>query len=235
MNKFVVAAVSFTAGVAAGFTVAQFIEIEREENARVWANDIQKETPKPAASVEAKPQVDPAETESPSDDDPSALLSKGPAHVAMPGQNGVNYTKVQQIVKENGYTDPEDIQAVIDDPENEETYEERVEREQEELTEAMSDYRKKNKDKIVPIQRDEWDTDFPEVDYNKADLYYFTVDDVLTDEDGNIVDEAEFIGAKPRQFGWMENDEERIYIRNNPKETDYQVWKEKCASSDWWA
>lgn len=237
MNKFVVAAISFTAGVAAGFTVAQFIEIEREENTRVWANDIQKETPKPVAPVEVKPQsqVDPAETESPKEDDPSELLSKGPAHVAMPGQNGVNYTKVQQIVKENGYTDPEDIQAVIDDPENEESYEERVQREQEELTEAMSEYRKKNKDKIVPIQRDEWDTDFPEVDYDKADLYYFTVDNVLTDEDGNILDEQEYLGAKPRQFGWMENDEERIYIRNNPKETDFQVWKEKCASSDWWA
>lgn len=235
MNKFVIAALSFSAGVAAGFAVSQFIEIEREENTRVWADDIQKETPKPVAVSEAPKQIDPAETESPKDDDPNELISKGPAHVAMPGQVGVNYSKVQQIVKESGYTDPEDIQNVIDDPENEETYEERIDREQEEISEAMSEYRKKNKDKIVPIQRDEWDTDFPEIDYDKQDLYYFTTDDVLTDEDGNIVDEAEYIGSKPRQFGWMENDEERIYIRNNPKETDFQVWKEKCASTDWWA
>lgn len=234
MNKYVIAALSFAAGVVAGFTVAQFIEIEKVEDTRVYANDIKKETPIVKKPDEEKP-VDPSELETPSDDDPDELISRGPAHVAMPGQTGVNYSKVQKIVKENGYTDPEDIQRVIDDPDNEETYEERIAREEEELSEAMSEYRRKNKGKIVPIQKDEWDTDFPEIDYDKQDLYYFTTDNVLTDEDGNVVDEAEYIGLKPRQFGWMENDEERIYIRNNPKETDYQVWKEKCASTDWWA
>lgn len=234
MNKYVIAALSFAAGVVAGFTVAQFIEIEKVEDTRVYANDIKKETPIVKKPDEEIP-VDPSELETPSDDDPDELISRGPAHVAMPGQTGVNYSKVQKIVKENGYTDPEDIQRVIDDPDNEETYEERIAREEEELSEAMSEYRRKNKGKIVPIQKDEWDTDFPEIDYDKQDLYYFTTDNVLTDEDGNVVDEAEYIGLKPRQFGWMENDEERIYIRNNPKETDYQVWKEKCASTDWWA
>ena len=101
--------------------------------------------------------------------------------------------------------------------------------------EAMSEYRKKNKDKIVPIQSDEWDTDFPEVDYEHKDLYYFVNDDVLTDDDGNPVDEEEYIGKRPRQFGWMSNDEEKIYVRNNPKETDFQVWKHKCSSEEFWS
>ena len=230
MNKFAIAAISFAAGAAAGFMVGHFVTIEKEEEERVWADDIKKNSP-----VTSTNKIDPAETERPTEDDPDELVSKGPAHIAKPGQPGVNYAKVQQIVKENGYTDPEDIQEVIDDPENEETYEEMQEREMIEASEAMSEYRKKNKGKIVPIQKDEWDTDFPEVDYDHKDLYYFTTDDVLTDEDGNVVDEEEFIGSKPRQFGWMSNDEERIYIRNNPKETDFQVWKEKCASEDWWA
>ncbi len=98
----------------------------------------------------------------------------------------------------------------------------------------MSDYRRKNKDKIVPIQKDEWDTDFPEVDYDKKDLYYFVGDNVLTDEDGVQLDIEEYMGTRPGQFGWYSNDDERIFIRNNPKETDYQVWKQKCTSKEWW-
>lgn len=232
MNKYVTIALSFAAGAVAGFTVAQFISIEREDKTKVTAEDLRKVEP---VIKQVEKKEDPAESERPTDDDPNELISKGPAHIAMPGQNGVNYAKVQEIVQENGYSDPEDIQAVIDDPDNEETYEERLEREAIEGTEAMAEYRKKNKGKIFPIQKDEWDTDFPEVDYEKKDLYYFTTDEVLTDADGNQVDEEEYIGTKPRQFGWMANDEEKIYIRNNPLETDFQVWKEKCASTDWWS
>lgn len=233
MNKFMIAALSFSVGALAGFGVGYFlswketeevIETPEQPKEKVYADDIKKEEP--------VQKVDPAEEESPQDDDPNQLVSRGPAHMAMPGQVGVDYSKVQKIVKENGYTSPEEIQEVIDDPENEETYEEREEREALEASEAMSEYRKKNKGKIVPIQSDEWDTDFPTIDYEKKDLYYFTLDDVLTDEEGHVLDEAEYIGVKPRQFGWMSNSEDKIYIRNNPKETDFQVWKEKCASTD---
>lgn len=235
MNNYVVAALSFAAGTVAGFTLAQFIVIEKEDKAkeqtRVWADQIKTE-PKP--EIPEAPQVDPAEEESPKDDDPAELISTGPAHIAQPGVKGVNYSKVQQIVKENGYTDPEDIKAVIDDPDNEETYEERLERERLEMETAMSEYRKKNKDKIMPITEDEWYTDFPEVVFEKQDLYYFTEDDVLTDENGTHLDEEEYIGLKPRQFGWMANDERKIYIRNHPKERDFQVWKQHCESAEWW-
>ncbi len=238
MNKITCAALGFSVGAIVGFTLGHFIIIEKDEvhENKVTADDLRKEKVEETPKVKVDVVItDPAETESPKDDDPDQFISSGPAHIAKPGQPGVNYAKVQQIVKENGYTDPEDIQEVIDDPENAETYEERMEREQIEMSQAMAEYRKKNKDKIVPIQKDDWDSDFREVDYEKKDLYYFTTDDVLTDEEGNHLDEAEYIGVKPRQFGWMANDEEKIYIRNNPKETDYQVWKQRCASSDWWA
>ena len=32
----------------------------------------------------------------------------------------------------------------------------------------------------------------------------------------------------------LNNEEDRIYIRNHPKETDFVVWKENCESTDWW-
>ena len=234
MNKFVLAAISFAAGAAAGFAVGYYISFEEEEETRVYATEL----PKPTEKVVEFPKVDPAETERPHDDDPVdpvQMVSAGPARIAQPGQPGVNYAKVQQIVQENGYTDPDDIQRVVDDPDNEETYEERIERQEIEREQAMAEYREKNKGKIVPIQREDFETDFPETDYDHKDLYYFTGDDILTDEDGNIVNEEEFIGNKPRQFGWMANDEDRIYIRNHPKETEYAVWKERCLSTDWWS
>lgn len=237
MNKFVIAALSFTAGAIAGFTVAHFISIEKEEQEkeRVYANDIKEIKPVKNPVGDIPEKVDPAELEVPKDDDPNDFVSRGPAHIAKPGKPGINYSKVNEIIKENGYTDQEDIEAVLEDPDNEETYEERVEREALEVSQAMADYREKNKGKIVPITKDEWDTDFPEIDYEHKDLYYFTMDDVLTDEEGNHLDEAEYIGVKPRQFGWMANDEEVIHIRNHPKETDFKIWKEKCNSTDWWA
>lgn len=251
MNNIAVAALSFTAGVVAGFAVAQFVEIDKGEKAeekpdRVTAADIKKEQVEAekvysdaAKALEkyngaTEEPVDPAEAEAPQDDDPTEFVSSGPAHIARPGKPGVNYAKVQQIVQEKGLTSEEEIQDVINDPDNEETYEELVEREQEEFSSAMAEYRKKNKDKIVPITRDEWDTDFPEVDYEHRDLYYFTGDKVLTDEDGNTVDIEEYMGTKPGQFGWYDNAEEVIYIRNNPKETDFKVWKEQCMSYEWW-
>ena len=240
MNKFVIAALSFTAGAIAGFTISRIISRENEEPNRVSAEDIKKEMDELIAS-QKKPEVDisekvsdPAESEVPQDDDPNDFISRGPAHLARPGQKGINYSKVNQIIKDEGYTDPADIEALLEDPENEETYEEREEREALEETSAMAEYRSKNQGKIAPITKEDWDSDFQEVLFDKKDLYYFTSDGVLTDEEGNHLDEEEYIGKKPRQFGWMNNDEEKIYIRNHPKETDFQVWKEKCASEDWW-
>lgn len=228
-KKFVVMTLAFTAGVIAGFVVAQFVEIDRgeqkKEESRVYANDIPKNP-----QVEEQPKlVDPAEAEHPKDDD-EELISRGPAHIAKPGQNGINYSKVQKIVQENGYSD-----AVVEDPDNEETYEEREEREALERSQAISEYKEKNKGKIVPMPEEEWDTDFPETDYERADLHYFQGDDKMTDDDGTYISEEEYIGKKPRQFGWMHNDEERIYIRNHPKEMEYQVWKHDVSSTDWWA
>lgn len=231
MNKYVIAALSFAAGTVAGFIVAQFISFEHDEETRVTADEIKNET----NAKKLVEEIHKKEAEHPKDDDPTELISRGPAHIAMPGQNGINYSKVNKIIKENGYITQEEIEEVLNDPDNEETYEERVEREEMEASEKMSEYRKKNKDKIVPIQKDEVETDFRDVDYDIKDLYYFTTDDVLTDDDGNHINEAEYIGVRPRQFGWMENAEGVIYIRNNPKETDFKVWKQHCASSDWWA
>lgn len=240
MNKFILVSISFVLGAAAGFAAGYFLTIEEDESTRVYGNDIkpeEKPTVEAPVSAQAPAPVDPAESEAPTEDDapdPAQIVSTGIAKTPTPGHPGVDYSKVAKIVKENGYTSVEDIQGVINDPDNEITYEEMLEKQQIETDQAIAEYRAKNKDKIIPLSADEWDTDFPQVDYPRGDLHYFVEDDLFTDDDGNPINEEEYIGNRPRQFGWMANNEDKIYIRNNPKETDYVVWKHRCTAEDWW-
>lgn len=115
----------------------------------------------------------------------------------------------------------------------EETYEERLEREAEEALEHSEKYKRDHKGKIELMTSDEWDTDYPESDYEREDLYYFTESDILTDEDGHQLPEAETIGTKVRQVGWMQSPDEVIYVRNHPQEKEYRIFKEHCTVEDW--
>ena len=125
-----------------------------------------------------------------------------------------------------------------DDEEEDEEYEEDYESSKE-----YSNYRNKNKNKIIVLPEDNigetWNRDIgndpsnPEVIYEEEELYYFTVDDTLTDEDGNIIDEDQYLGPKPRQFGWFTNDKEDLFIRNNPLERDFRVNKVRAVRSDY--
>ena len=238
-NGFVIATLSFAAGALLGFFVGSQLNKEKdEENSRVWSGQIKKEKKEAEKkpSGENQPKVVNAEEvfkhheeiQHPEDDDPeqrAPFVSGGPAKIPTPEKPGVDYSKVARIVKENGYSDPEDIQKVIDDPENSETYEEFCNR----IAENA-----KKKFKIVPISKEEWEQAFEDDGLDKLDLYYFTADNVLTDDEGNVVDELEYIGSKPRQFGWMDNDEDEIFIFNEAKDVYYHVWKERCSSVEWW-
>lgn len=112
-----------------------------------------------------------------------------------------------------------------------------------ESSKEYSNYRNKNKNKIIVLPEDNigetWNRDIgndpsnPEVIYEEEELYYFTVDDKLTDEDGNIIDEDQYLGPKPRQFGWFTNDKEDLFIRNNPLERDFRVNKVRAVRSDY--
>ena len=117
----------------------------------------------------------------------------------------------------------------------------------EEMEEAIDssqeyeDYRRKNKNKIIVLPEENieytWnreegnDPNNPDVAYEEEELYYFTEDDTLTDEDGNIVDEEQYLGPKPRQFGWFTSDKEDLYVRNNPLERDFRVNKVRAERS----
>lgn len=230
------AMLAFTAGTALGFAVGYFLnkketEAREQEAIEAFKNYSQQsevEEPENSQGTETEKQFDFSEVK--------------PAKFAKPdGTKGINYSKYNKDLQEkldsespsdddpdDGYEDEE-----LDMEDYEETYEEMLERQSEEYIEHAEQYKREHKGKIELMQSDEWDTDFPETDYEHQDLYFFTEDDKLTDEDGNVLDEEEYIGPKVRQVGWMRSPDDVIYIRNHPKEKEYRVFKERCAITDW--
>ena len=236
MNKAVLATLCFAAGAGFGFAVGYFMVNKKES-----AEDKQFVEP---IHIEEKPKQEPEKSQ-------EGVFDIKPARLAKkPGDVGINYTEFVKDLQYKQETqsppedEPEDEETDIPDEEEsiedqmrmedfEETYEERLERESEEALEHSERYKREHKGKIELMTEDDWDTDFPETDYEREDLYYFTESDILTDEDGNQLPENETIGPKVRQVGWMQSPDENIYVRNHPKEKEYRVFKERCAVEDW--
>lgn len=222
---------AFTAGTALGFAIGYFLN-KRESEAKA------KEAIEAFELYSQKSEV----INNDECEDDIKFEGVKPAKFAKPdGTKGINYSKYnkdlqEKIDSESPSDDDPDDEYELDDlnmEDYEETYEEMLERQSEEYIEHAEQYRREHKGKIELMQSDEWDTDFPETDYEHQDLYYFTEDDKLTDEDGNVLDEEEYIGPKVRQVGWMRSPDDVIYIRNHPKEKEYRVFKERCAIIDW--
>ena len=170
-----------------------------------------------------------------------------PAKIATPGHDGVDYKAYGDRVKKNHYTPEDDGYAEeehpVDSDEDDggevneedftETYEERIENEIKESSEMDEKYRKEHKGQIIPITEAEFHSPCPEVLYPHEDLYYFS-DGKLCDDDGNDLEVIEeYLGDRPGKFGWFDNDEPIIFIRNNVLEKDYQVNKEHCTRAEW--
>lgn len=156
--------------------------------------------------------------------------------------------KTEYTTKAAVYSEDEEDDYVDDHPRDDDEEDDYVDEEDEEFedyesSKEYSNYRNKNKNKIIVLPEDNigetWNRDIgndpsnPEVIYEEEELYYFTVDDTLTDEDGNIIDEDQYLGPKPRQFGWFTNDKEDLFIRNNPLERDFRVNKVRAVRSDY--
>ena len=224
---------AFTAGTALGFAIGYFLNKRESEAKEQEAMEAFK-----LYSQKSEETIKNDECE-----DDVKFEGVKPAKFAKPdGTKGINYSKYNKDLQEKidsespSDDDPDDEDECDDDlnmEDYEETYEEMLERQSEEYIEHAEQYRREHKGKIELMQSDEWDTDFPETDYEHQDLYYFTEDDKLTDEDGNVLDEEEYIGPKVRQVGWMRSPDDVIYIRNHPKEKEYRVFKERCAIIDW--
>ncbi len=229
MNKAVLATLCFAAGAGFGFVVGYYMVTKKD-------------------SAEDKEFVEPIPVDKKSEPEPENsqkdIYEIKPARLAKkPGEKGINYTEfvrdLQYKMETTSPSEDDDLEdeGTIEDQMNmedfEETYEERLERESEEALEHSEKYKRDHKGKIELMTSDEWDTDYPESDYEREDLYYFTESDILTDEDGHQLPEAETIGTKVRQVGWMQSPDEVIYVRNHPQEKEYRIFKEHCTVEDW--
>ena len=164
------------------------------------------------------------------------IVSSGPAKLATPDTPGVNYSAYAKKIEELNYqrgalapTDGDDTELTEEEdediPEDEETFEERKDRENDEINEECEKYRKKKGDQIDVLGNNPIDDDYPNISYQTESLLYFIPDDFVTDMVGNRIDEMDILGNKLRRFGWFQNEQEYVWVRNNKYETDYQITK----------
>ena len=180
------------------------------------------------------------ESELPVENKPVVKTVVKAAKLATPEAPGIDYTLYSKMKEEETKKAESESPSEEDTEEDEEemeapmeTYEERLEREAEEENAQYQLYQKKKGDKIDVLGNEAVDSEYPEVHYPGEELYYFTEDDIITDEDGNEIDEKSLIGDKLRRFGWMKNEQEAVWVRNNPRETDYHVNKVKDSRDSW--
>lgn len=206
---------TFAAGVALGFLASRAMEKQKAEEEPIPVKDDVVE--KTEDKEEVKP-VDPAKPQ---------VHSNGPAKIATPENPGVDYQAYAKKVEELGYKPKP---GEIDIPE--ETYTERMEKENEELNEQYIQYEKKKGNKIAVLGNTPIDEEYPDIHYEEATIYYLAMDDLLVDEDGKAIDELEILGDKLRKFNWYTGEQRDIWVRNNPKKMDYHVIKYDTSYDD---
>ena len=225
----------FIIGAAVGFLLGyKFKEQEDSAEREELVNQI-----KEVDKTHNEPQV---QSENKKNDKPvitdvnPKIVSAGPAKLATPDIPGVNYSAYAKKIEELNYqrgslapTDGDDTELTEEEdediPEDEETFEERKDRENDEINEECEKYRKKKGDQIDVLGNNPIDNDYPNVSYQTESLLYFIPDDFVTDIVGNRIDEMDILGNKLRRFGWVQNEQESVWVRNNKYETDYQITK----------
>ena len=225
----------FIIGAAVGFLLGyKFKEQEDSAEREELVNQI-----KEADKIHNEPQV---QSKNKNDNKPvitdvsPKIVSDGPAKLATPDTPGVNYSAYAKKIEELNYqrgalapTDGDDTELTEEEDEDisedEETFEERKDRENDEINEECEKYRKKKGDQIDVLGNNPIDNDYPNVSYQTESLLYFIPDDFVTDIVGNRIDEMDILGNKLRRFGWFQNEQESVWVRNNKYETDYQITK----------
>ena len=187
-----------------------------------------KEEPVVTPTIPATP--DKQQEEKKTSFDPSKIVSPGPAKIAMPNEPGIDYVNYSKKVEELKYKG-EDTSEV--NPEDfKQTYDERILQQNLAVSQEFETYKKQRKKKYYILSHGV-DEDYPDITFEKQTLFYFTMDDVLTDEEGNFVDEQKLIGNDLRKYGWFINKNmTETTVRNMEDEIDYDVKKEFTSFDD---
>lgn len=139
--------------------------------------------------------------------------------------SGKNYTEIHNVFKEY---------EVNEDPAEQETDEEEDSMEDNSDDIEVTVNHKHHAPKV--LGKSQIDVDDPDLRYSSEELYYFMGDDVLTDSDGNIIDEVNTIGRNPRRYGFMKGsgDLDGIWVRNYDYETDYLIHRDPGTHSEYY-
>ena len=134
------------------------------------------------------------------------------------------------IHPDRGVTDPAELESPSDDYDGnvgEEDVENNVETDPDEFAGEVreANYYAAERRKPKLIKEDTFEYDGRNI-YDKIDLYYYTGDDVLASEDEEVIDNVDHtVGDCLDKFGFRENDEGEIYVRNFYTMTDYRITK----------
>jgi len=217
------ASVSFIGGLLIGYYLGRKKRTRTEEYEE--AREEKEETPEEVSEESEEENKD------------SKVISNT-AKIATPENPGVDYTAYVKKVEEVKYAHPTDgDDTELEDEEDidppMETYEERIDRENREINEEMIAYKKRKGHQIDILGKEPVDDKYPNITYRQEYLLYFMQDDILSDQEGHIVDERELLGDKLRRFGWFQNKEEQVWVRNNIEEIDYNVEKYNTTYEDY--
>lgn len=225
---------SFLAGTASGFILGYcYMKKKNNEEIACYEKALYSKTVDDLKyNAKSDPET-PAVTEKVKtivQNDPSKIVSQGPAKLATPIEPGIDYTAyAKKIAEPLAPTDGDDTELEgpeeIDEESMMENYEERVDRELKMINDELQSYVAKKGNSIDVLGKVNIDNDYPDIRYEEEELLWFIPDQVLTDAMGNFVDEEDLIGDKLRKFGWFQNGQEDIWVRNNPLTRDYHVKK----------
>lgn len=129
-----------------------------------------------------------------------------------------NYAKMFQGSKEE---EEDDMESLLE--------EEPTERE---AAESATEDHNRNKDKPPRIISEEALGDVPSY-YESKVLFFYRLDDVVTDEEDNVVDDPEYLlGDCLDKYNFRESEEKLIFVRNYALDTVYEVQKINAAHYD---
>lgn len=232
MNKstIIFGAASLLVGTVLGYVAGYYTSKKKFDEEVNYISNKNKEESKEEKKEEPVVTTPEKQEEKKTSFDPSKIVSPGPAKIAMPGEDGIDYVNYSKKVEELKYKG-EDLKEVNPD-DFKQTYDERVLQQNLEATKEFETYKKQRKKNFYILSHGV-DEDYPDIQFEKQTLFYFTMDDVLTDEDGNFVDERKLIGGDLRKYGWFVNrNMTETTVRNMEDEIDYVVKKEFTSFDD---
>jgi len=223
---------SLVVGTILGYVAGYYASKKKfdEELNDISLNKNNEDTKEPSNESEEK------KTEEKVSFDPSKIVSPGPAKIAMPGEDGIDYVNYTKKVEELKYkykdSDSTDSKEEVNPEDFKQTYDERILQQNLAVSQEFETYKKQRKKKYYILSHGV-DEDYPDISFEKQTLFYFTMDDVLTDEEGNFVDEQKLIGNDLRKYGWFINKNmTETTVRNMEDEIDYDVKKEFTSFDD---